>query len=40
MNVKLEINRRDAWVGIYWMPGHAYICVMPCVAIHVWRDGA
>ena len=40
MNVKLELNRHDVWVGIYWIPGHAYICILPCIAIHVWSDGS
>ena len=40
MKGRLEPNRHDMLIGVYWMPGHIYMCSLPCIAIHIWSDGA
>ncbi len=40
MKARIELNIHDTWIGVCWMPGHTYICLLPFITIHLWRDGA
>ncbi len=40
MNWKFELNRHDIWIGLYWKKGHYYVCGVPCVVLHFWKEGA
>lgn len=35
MRVRLEWKLQDLWIGAYWQPGNLWICLLPCVPIHV-----
>jgi hypothetical protein len=39
MKVSLESKLQDMWVGAYWKNGdyifHLWICVIPCLPIHI-----
>ena len=35
MRVRVEFVPRDLWVGAYWKPGHLWLCLLPCLPIHL-----
>jgi hypothetical protein len=40
---RAEVKRepRDCWIGVYWTPAtfsfHLYVCLIPCLPLHLWR---
>lgn len=40
LRIRVELEPRDLWVGIYWdryqLERHIFICLVPMVVIHVW----
>lgn len=39
MKIKLEFKLADAWIGAFWARKdnvlHVWICLLPCLPIHV-----
>jgi hypothetical protein len=33
--VSLEWKAEDLWVGAYWRQGEAWVCLLPCLPIHI-----
>jgi len=27
----------DLWFGVFWKPGHVWICIIPCFPIHIYK---
>ena len=38
MRFHLHLDRCGVRIGMRRMAGHVWICPVPCVMIHVWRD--
>mgnify|MGYP003396383010 CR=1 FL=1 len=38
--VRLYIEPRDIWVGVYVAPDAVYVCLLPCVVIKIRRMSA
>jgi len=35
---KIEFKKEDCWVGIFWRQDHLWICLLPMLPLHIWRD--
>jgi len=33
--LSLEWKPQDLWIGIYVKPGHAWLCLLPCLPLHL-----
>lgn len=33
--VRFEVKWQDLWVGLFVKPGHAWLCILPCLPLHV-----
>jgi len=38
MKVRLEFKKQDKWVGVYHNPENIFICILPCIVIHIHLD--
>jgi hypothetical protein len=45
VNIRIEFKPEDLWIGVFWRKQHeqgwhtrfdVWICILPCVPIHVW----
>lgn len=35
--IKIYIEPRDLWIGVYISPEAVYVCILPMVVIRFWR---